>query len=91
MPFAVTGASRTLFTHVLDVIVHEDQSRIRTGYAAENVAVLRHPQRVPGAEFRPAVAINLSRQQTVKRTSIKGRRLKAAWDTQFLLQVLRSG
>jgi predicted transposase YbfD/YdcC len=63
---------------VLDVTFHEDQSRIRTGYAAENFAVLRH------------IALNLLRQQTVKRKSIKGRRLKAAWDTDFLLQVLTS-
>lgn len=64
--------------YVLDVSFHEDQSRIRTGHAAENFAVLRH------------IALNLLRQQTVKRKSIKGRRLKAAWDTDFLLQVLRS-
>jgi predicted transposase YbfD/YdcC len=63
---------------VLDVTFHEDQSRIREGYAAENFAVLRH------------IALNLLRQQTVKRKSIKGRRLKAAWDTDFLLQVLTS-
>lgn len=63
---------------VLDVTFHEDQSRIRAGSAAENFAVLRH------------IALNLLRQQTVKRKSIKGRRLKAAWDTEFLLQVLTS-
>jgi predicted transposase YbfD/YdcC len=64
--------------YVLDVSFHEDQSRIRAGYAAENFAVLRH------------IALNLLRQQTVKRQSIKGRRLKAAWDPDFLLQVLAS-
>jgi len=61
---------------VLDVTFHEDQSRIRAGHAAENFAVLRH------------IALNLLRQATTKRTSIKGRRLKAAWDTEYLLQVL---
>jgi hypothetical protein len=61
----------------LDVTFHEDQSRIRAGYAAENFAVLRH------------IALNLLRQQTTKRQSVKGRRLKAAWDTDYLLQVLR--
>jgi predicted transposase YbfD/YdcC len=65
--------------YVLDVTFHEDHSRIRAGYAAENFAVLRH------------IALNLLRQQTVKRASIKGRRLKAAWDTDFLLRVLASG
>jgi predicted transposase YbfD/YdcC len=64
--------------YVLDVTFHEDQSRIRAGSAAQNFAVLRH------------IALNLLRQQTVKRKSIKGRRLKAAWDTDFLLQVLAS-
>lgn len=64
--------------YVLDVTFQEDQSRIRQGYAAENFAVLRH------------IALNLLRQQTVKRKSIKGRRLKAAWDPNFLLQVLQS-
>jgi predicted transposase YbfD/YdcC len=63
---------------VLDVTFGEDQSRIRAGYAAENFAVLRH------------LALNLLRQQTTKRKSIKGRRLKAAWDTDFLLQILTS-
>lgn len=63
---------------VLDVTFHEDQSRIRAGHAAENFAVLRH------------IALNLLRQQQTKRASIKGRRLKAAWDTDFLLQVLTS-
>lgn len=63
---------------VLDVTFHEDQSRIRAGFAAENFAVLRH------------IALNLLRQATTKRTSIKGRRLKAAWDTDYLLQVLTS-
>jgi predicted transposase YbfD/YdcC len=61
---------------VLDLSFHEDQSRIRAGYAAENFAVLRH------------IALNLLRQATTKRTSVKGRRLKAAWDTDYLLQVL---
>jgi predicted transposase YbfD/YdcC len=64
---------------VLDVTFHEDQSRIRAGYAAENFAVLRH------------IALNLLRQQTTKRKSIKGRRLKAAWDTDYLLQVITGG
>lgn len=61
---------------VLDLSFHEDQSRIRAGYAAENFAVLRH------------IALNLLRQQTVKRTSIKGKRKMAGWDNAFLLRVL---
>jgi len=44
---------------VLDMTFHQDQSRIRAGHAAENVAVLRQ------------IALNLLRQQKTKRTSIK--------------------
>jgi predicted transposase YbfD/YdcC len=62
---------------VLDMTFHEDQSRVRAGYAAENFAVLRH------------IALNLLRQQT-SRISITGKRKKAGWDTDFLLQVLQS-
>lgn len=66
---------------VLDVGFHEDQCHIRAGHAAENFAVLRH------------LALNLLRHQTEpmnRRLSVKGRRLKAAWDDAYLLQILRS-
>lgn len=63
---------------VLDVAFHEDQCRIRQGHAAENFAVLRH------------LALNLLRQQQAKNRSIRGRRLQAAWDHDFLLQVLQA-
>ena len=61
---------------VLDVTFHEDQSRIRAGYAAENFAVLRH------------IALNLLHQQKTKRLSVKAKRLRAGWDADYLLQVL---
>jgi predicted transposase YbfD/YdcC len=61
---------------ILDVAFHEDQSRIRQGYAAENFAVLRH------------LALNLLQHRQTKRLSMKGKRLKAGWDNAFLLQVL---
>ena len=61
---------------VLDMAFREDQSRIRQGAAAENFVVLRH------------IALNLLRQQQVKRLSVKAKRLKAGWDNAFLLQVL---
>lgn len=63
---------------VLDLAFREDQSRIRQGYAAENFVVLRH------------FALNLlQRHPTKRRLSIKARRLKAAWDRNYLLEVLR--
>ena len=64
---------------VLDVTFHEDASRIRQADAAENFAVLRH------------IALNLLHQHSSKkRISLKGKRLKAAWDTDFLLQILQA-
>jgi predicted transposase YbfD/YdcC len=63
---------------VLDVTFHEDASRIRDGHAAENFAVLRH------------LALNLLQHHSSKRRSLRGKRLKAAWDTNFLLQVLQA-
>ncbi|GAC1507058.1 MAG: hypothetical protein NVS2B16_01660 [Chloroflexota bacterium] len=61
---------------VLDVTFQEDQSRIRAGHAAENFAVLRH------------IALNLLRQAPPTRRSITGRRRRAGWDPDYLLQVL---
>jgi len=59
----------------LDVTFHEDQSRLRAGYGAKNMAVVRH------------FALNLVRQAADKR-SIKRRRKRASWDGQYLLQIL---
>lgn len=62
---------------ILDVGFHEDQSRIRAGSAAENFAVLRH------------LALNLLQQHPIKGLSVRTRRMKAAWDDDYLLQVLQ--
>jgi predicted transposase YbfD/YdcC len=59
----------------LDVTFNEDQSRLRAGHGAKNMAVVRH------------FALNLVRQATDKR-SIKRRRKRASWDPQYLLQIL---
>jgi predicted transposase YbfD/YdcC len=63
---------------VLDVDFHEDRSHIRAGHAAENFAVLRH------------LALNLLQQHPIKRLSVKARRLKAAWNNDYLLRILTS-
>lgn len=63
---------------VLDVSFNEDQCRVRSGYAAENLSVIRH------------IAINLLRQESSK-ISIKAKRRKAGWDSGFLRKVLGAG
>jgi predicted transposase YbfD/YdcC len=61
---------------VLDVCFREDQSRARTGYAAENLATLRR------------LALNLLRREKTKRRGIKGKQLNAGWNHAYLLQLL---
>jgi predicted transposase YbfD/YdcC len=61
---------------VLDVAFREDDCRIRKDHAPENLAVLRH------------IALNLLRQERSSQRGIKGKRLVAAWDEDYLLKVL---
>jgi predicted transposase YbfD/YdcC len=60
---------------VLDVTFRDDQSRLRTGHGARNMAVVRH------------FAINLVRAVADSR-SIKLRRKRAAWDPNYLAAIL---
>jgi predicted transposase YbfD/YdcC len=64
--------------HVLDVSFHEDDSRVRRGHGAENLSRLR----------RMALNLLRSADRHTKRKSIKGRRKIAAWDHQFLLNLI---
>ena len=60
---------------VLDVQFKEDQSRLRRGHGAHNMAIVRH------------FALNLIRAMPGKQ-SIKGKRKLATWDTGYLLTAL---
>jgi predicted transposase YbfD/YdcC len=61
---------------VLDVVFKEDQARLRTGHAPENMAVVRH------------MATNLL-HQAKPTTSLKNRRKRAGWNTAYLESLFR--
>ena len=61
---------------VLDAALNEDDCRIRKGHAARNMATLRH------------LALNLLRQDKTAKGGVKARRLRAAWDSDYLLHIL---
>jgi len=63
---------------ILDIAFREDESRVRTGHAPENLAVLRH------------IALNLLKTDKSLRGSIKTKRLHAALNVQFLEKIVFS-
>jgi len=60
---------------VMDVCFREDQSRARSGYAAENLATLRR------------LALNLLKSEKTKKRGIRGKQLNASWDHAYLLRL----
>jgi predicted transposase YbfD/YdcC len=62
---------------VLDVAFQEDQSRIRAGHAAQNMAVVRR------------LALSLLQQERSLSVGIKNKRLRAGWDHDYLRKVLQ--
>lgn len=61
---------------VLDVVFDEDASRVRRDHGAENFALLRR------------MALNLIKQDTATKVSVKGRRKSAAWNPDYLKHLL---
>jgi predicted transposase YbfD/YdcC len=61
---------------VLDIAFREDECRIRRDHAPENFAILRR------------AALSLLKQERSTRLGVHARRLKAGWDTAYLLRIL---
>ena len=61
---------------VMDVVFHDDLCRLRTGHAPRNMAAVRQ------------IALNLIKAANDK-ASIKVRRKKAAWSTDYLETIIR--
>ena len=61
----------------LDVCFGEDQCRVRAGYAAQNLALLRH------------LTINILKADTKEKVGIKAKQKNAGWNLSYLLSLLR--
>lgn len=62
----------------LDVSFGEDHSRKRVGNAAENYSIILR------------IALNLLKNEKSTKRGVKGKRLKAGWDNDYLLFILRN-
>jgi predicted transposase YbfD/YdcC len=80
---------------VLDVVFGDDQSRLRKGHGAKNMAVVRHfainhvriaPD--PAKPERSGLRRKTNKPPAPNSTSIRLRRKCAGWDTQYLLAIL---
>lgn len=60
----------------LDMAFREDESRAREGYAAENIAMVRH------------IALNLLKQEKTIKGGISTKRKACGWSEDYLLKVL---
>ncbi|QNR83654.1 ISAs1 family transposase [Pedobacter riviphilus] len=63
---------------LLDVAFNEDSSRKRTGKTAENFSIICR------------ITLNLIKNETSKKRSVKGKRLIARWDNDYLLNILKN-
>lgn len=62
---------------VLDVVFADDDSRVRIDHAAHNMVIIRH------------IVLNMLRQETSLKTSLRQKRLRAGWDDSYVVKVLR--
>ena len=62
---------------VLDVTFNEDHSRKRVRNTAQNFSLINR------------VALNLLKNEKSAKVGVKGKRLKAGWDNEYLLKILR--
>ncbi|MDR1011411.1 MAG: ISAs1 family transposase [Opitutaceae bacterium] len=62
----------------LDVSFNEDQSRKRAGFSAQNFSTIVR------------IALNLLKNDKTQKRSIRGKRLDAAWDNNYLLHILKN-
>jgi len=69
------GVENSVHWH-MDVSFGEDQSRARTGFAAENLATLRR------------LALNMLKREKTKKRGIRGKQKNAGWDHAYLLRLL---
>ncbi|MGI0034793.1 MAG: ISAs1 family transposase, partial [Nitrososphaera sp.] len=63
---------------VLDVVFREDDSRVRTGHAAENLGLVRR------------LANSLLQQEKTAKVGVQNKRLKAARSEEYLLKVVNA-
>ncbi len=63
---------------VLDVTFREDASRVRKDNAPQNMATLRH------------IALNTLKRNTTRKTSLKRKRQRAAWEPTFLTELTQN-
>lgn len=61
---------------ILDVSFGEDKSQKKNANAVENFSIINR------------IALNLVKQEKTKRRSVKGKRLDAGWDNDYLLKIL---
>lgn len=62
---------------LLDVAFREDHSRVRQGFAAENLSVIRQ------------LVLNLLKQEKTAKCGIENKRLRCGWDLDYRRQVLQ--